>query len=35
MDYFQYVISTAIGGEAEFIDGHWHVVVKAIIHYEG
>ena len=22
-------------GEAEFIDGHWHVVVKAIIHYEG
>ena len=21
-------------GEAEFIDGHWHVVVKAIIHYE-
>ena len=22
-------------GEAEFIDGKWHVVVKAIIHYEG
>ena len=22
-------------GEAEFIDGRWHVVVKAIIHYEG
>lgn len=22
-------------GEAEFIDGLWHVVVKAIIHYEG
>ena len=22
-------------GEAEFIDGHWHVIVKAIIHYEG
>ena len=21
-------------GEAEFIDGKWHVVVKAIIHYE-
>jgi hypothetical protein len=21
-------------GEAEFIDGHWHVIVKAIIHYE-
>ena len=22
-------------GEAEFVNGHWHVVVKAIIHYEG
>ena len=22
-------------GEAEFIDGKWHIVVKAIIHYEG
>ena len=22
-------------GEAEFIDGKWHVIVKAIIHYEG
>ena len=22
-------------GEAEFIDGLWHIVVKAIIHYEG
>ena len=22
-------------GEAEFVDGKWHVVVKAIIHYEG
>ena len=22
-------------GEAEFIDGNWHIVVKAIIHYEG
>ena len=22
-------------GEAEFIDGKWHIIVKAIIHYEG
>lgn len=22
-------------GEAEFIDGRWHIIVKAIIHYEG
>ena len=22
-------------GEAEYVDGRWHVVVKAIIHYEG
>ena len=28
-------IVTDRAGEAEFIDGHWHVVVKAIIHYEG
>ena len=28
-------IITDRAGEAEFIDGHWHVVVKAIIHYEG
>ena len=28
-------IVTDRAGEAEFIDGKWHVVVKAIIHYEG
>ena len=28
-------IITDRAGEAEFIDGKWHVVVKAIIHYEG
>ena len=28
-------IVTDRAGEAEFIDGRWHVVVKAIIHYEG
>ena len=28
-------IITDRAGEAEFIDGRWHVVVKAIIHYEG
>ena len=28
-------IITDRAGEAEFIDGSWHVVVKAIIHYEG
>ena len=28
-------IVTDRAGEAEFVDGHWHVVVKAIIHYEG
>lgn len=28
-------IITDRAGEAEFVDGRWHVVVKAIIHYEG
>lgn len=28
-------IVTERPGEAEFIDGKWHIVVKAIIHYEG
>ena len=28
-------IVTDRAGEAEFVDGKWHVVVKAIIHYEG
>ena len=28
-------IITDRAGEAEFIDGKWHVIVKAIIHYEG
>lgn len=28
-------IVTDRAGEAEFTDGKWHVVVKAIIHYEG
>ena len=28
-------IVTDRAGEAEFADGKWHVVVKAIIHYEG
>jgi len=28
-------IVTDRAGEAEFIDGKWHIVVKAIIHYEG
>jgi len=28
-------IITDRAGEAEFINGRWHVVVKAIIHYEG
>ena len=28
-------IVTDRAGEAEFINGKWHVVVKAIIHYEG
>ena len=28
-------IVTDRAGEAEFVDGHWHVIVKAIIHYEG
>ncbi len=28
-------IVTDRAGEAEFIDGKWHVVIKAIIHYEG
>ena len=28
-------IITERAGEAAFIDGKWHVVVKAIIHYEG
>ena len=28
-------IITDRAGEAEFTDGKWHVVVKAIIHYEG
>ena len=28
-------IVTDRAGEAEFIDGKWHVIVKAIIHYEG
>ena len=28
-------IITDRAGEAEFVDGKWHVVVKAIIHYEG
>ena len=27
-------IVTDRAGEAEFIDGKWHIVVKAIIHYE-
>lgn len=28
-------IVTDRAGEAEYVDGRWHVVVKAIIHYEG
>lgn len=28
-------IITDRAGEAEFIDGKWHIIVKAIIHYEG
>ena len=28
-------IVTDRAGEAEFIDGKWHIIVKAIIHYEG
>ena len=28
-------IVTDRAGEAELTDGKWHVVVKAIIHYEG